>query len=97
MKTLKYLFFTLVILTGISSCSDSLDLAPEDYFGSGNFWQNEAQVNNFMVGIHKQMRDNQFMFVRLKIKTSGKEDLSVFFLIAFLLGFLFDGIYLFRK
>lgn len=32
-----------------------------------------------------------------KIKTSGKEDLSVFFLIAFLLGFLFDGIYLFRK
>ncbi|MBP6446688.1 MAG: RagB/SusD family nutrient uptake outer membrane protein [Saprospiraceae bacterium] len=65
MKTLKYLFFTLVILTGISSCSDSLDLAPEDYFGSGNFWQNEAQVNNFMVGIHKQMRDNQFMFVRL--------------------------------
>ena len=32
-----------------------------------------------------------------KIKTSGKEDLSVFFLIAFLVGFLFDGLYLFRK
>lgn len=65
MKNLKYLVLTFAIFLGISSCSDSLDLAPEDYFGSGNFWQNEAQVNNFMVGIHKQMRDNQFMFVRL--------------------------------
>jgi hypothetical protein len=65
MKTLKYYIYTLVILAGISSCSDSLDLVPEDYFGNESFWQNEAQVNNFMVGIHKQMRDNQFMFVRL--------------------------------
>ena len=32
-----------------------------------------------------------------KIKTSGKEDLSVFFLLAFLVGFLLDGLYLFRK
>ena len=65
MKNLKYYILTFAIFFGVSSCSDTLDLAPEDYFGSGNFWQNEAQVSNFMVGIHKQLRDNQFMFVRL--------------------------------
>jgi hypothetical protein len=32
-----------------------------------------------------------------KIKTSGKIDLSVYFLIAFLIGFLLDSFLLFRK
>jgi hypothetical protein len=32
-----------------------------------------------------------------KIKTSGKEDLSIYFLTAFLLGFFLDGLYLFRR
>lgn len=52
-------------MLSFSSCENTLNLAPEDYFGSGNFWQNESQVNNFMIGIHKQFRDNQFMFMRL--------------------------------
>ncbi len=47
------------------ACQKPLELAPIDYFGDSNFWQNESQVNNFMVGLHKQFRDNQFMFVRL--------------------------------
>lgn len=48
-----------------ASCRDTLELAPDDYFGNNNFWQNEAQVSNFMVGLHKQFRDNQFQFLRL--------------------------------
>ncbi len=66
MKKLKYIFGAAVIflLTSVS-CQETLDLSPIDYFGDGNYWQNEAQVSNFMVGIHKQLRDNQFMFVRL--------------------------------
>lgn len=60
---------TLAIVA--TSCTKTLDLAPEDYFGDGNFWQNESQVNNFMVGIHKQFRDNQFMFLRLGEMRSG--------------------------
>ncbi|WP_316757025.1 RagB/SusD family nutrient uptake outer membrane protein [Pedobacter aquatilis] len=65
MNKLKYiaLVFTLIIST--MSCKKALDLTPEDYFGDGNFWQNEAQVNNFMAGIHNQFRNNQFQFERL--------------------------------
>lgn len=65
MKKLKYLILLAIIVTGAVSCKETLDLAPEDYFGNSNFWQNEAQVTNFMLGIHKQFRDNQFQFYRL--------------------------------
>lgn len=65
MKKIKiYLCWALLSVLA-SSCQNALDLAPQDYFGSGNFWQNEAQVSNFMVGLHKQFRDNQFQFLRL--------------------------------
>ncbi|MEI6586016.1 MAG: RagB/SusD family nutrient uptake outer membrane protein [Sediminibacterium sp.] len=64
---IKYKKILLVVMIAIAStsCKKTLELAPEDYFGDGNFWQNESQVTNFMVGIHKQFRDNQFNFVRL--------------------------------
>jgi hypothetical protein len=65
MNKLKYLLFVAIILLVTSSCHKTLELAPEDYFGDNNFWQNESQVTNFMVGLHKQFRDNQFQFVRL--------------------------------
>ncbi|MBL7970104.1 MAG: RagB/SusD family nutrient uptake outer membrane protein, partial [Prolixibacteraceae bacterium] len=71
MKNIKYLILAVIISLTVTSCQDKLDLAPEDYFGDGNFWQNESQVSNFMVGIHKQLRDNQFMFVRLGEMRSG--------------------------
>lgn len=65
MKKIKYLLMATVFAIIAFSCQKPLELAPEDYFGDGNFWQNESQVTNFMVGIHKQLRDNQFMFLRL--------------------------------
>jgi starch-binding outer membrane protein, SusD/RagB family len=72
MKKLKYsVLVAIIILLATISCQKSLELAPEDYFGDGNYWQNDAQVTNFMVGIHKQLRDNQFMFVRLGEMRSG--------------------------
>lgn len=49
----------------MSACDRHLDLAPEDYFADGNYWQNETQVDNFMVGIHSDLRNHQFMFYRL--------------------------------
>lgn len=61
----RYLCWMLIMAIFATSCHKSLELAPEDYFGDGNFWQNESQVSNFMVGLHKQLRDNQFMFYRL--------------------------------
>ncbi|MDP2114315.1 MAG: RagB/SusD family nutrient uptake outer membrane protein, partial [Bacteroidota bacterium] len=71
MKNIKYLILAVIISLTATSCQDTLDLAPIDYFGDGNFWQNESQVTNFMVGIHKQLRDNHFMFVRLGEMRSG--------------------------
>ncbi|MGK2860883.1 MAG: RagB/SusD family nutrient uptake outer membrane protein, partial [Chitinophagaceae bacterium] len=65
MNKLKYIFSVAMIAFIVTSCHKTLELVPEDYYGDGNFWKNEAQVTNFMVGLHKQFRDNQFMFLRL--------------------------------
>lgn len=62
MKKIFLKLGVLVALIGgvsLSSCN-SLDLAPEDYFGSGNYWQNEPQVNSYMIGIHSKFRDRMF-------------------------------------
>lgn len=40
-----------------NSCN-MLDLAPEDYYGEGNFWNNEAQVEGFVTGLHVRYRSN---------------------------------------
>ncbi|TDE14691.1 RagB/SusD family nutrient uptake outer membrane protein [Dyadobacter psychrotolerans] len=65
MKKIKYFIYLAALSMLTFSCQNALELAPQDYFGDGNFWQNEAQVSNFMVGLHKQFRDNQFQFLRL--------------------------------
>lgn len=65
MKKFNYILFIAILAIAFGSCRKTLELAPEDYYGDGNFWQNESQVSNFMVGLHKQFRDNQFMFMRL--------------------------------
>ena len=54
------------------SC-DSLNLAPEDYFGSGNFWKNEAQVNGALIGLHGNLRDSYFMFYHLGEMRGGTQ------------------------
>jgi starch-binding outer membrane protein, SusD/RagB family len=65
MNKIKYLILVAFIAIGTVSCKKTLELAPEDYFGSNSFWQSESQVTNFMAGIHKQFRDYQFQFFRL--------------------------------
>src|SRR5690606_21167267 len=55
MKILKYIVLAAGLSFGLTSCN-SLDLAPEDYYGSESFWTNEAQVNGFVLGMHSQMR-----------------------------------------
>lgn len=65
MKKLKYILYLAITASTVISCHKTLELAPEDYYGDGNFWKTESQVTNFMVGIHNQFRNNQFMFYRL--------------------------------
>jgi starch-binding outer membrane protein, SusD/RagB family len=55
MKRTIYIIYILALTMALVSC-DSLDLAPEDYYGSNNFWNNEAQVKAFVLGQHSQLR-----------------------------------------
>ena len=61
MKKIIYIISLFVSSVLYTSC-DALDLAPEDYFGSGNYWNNKAQVEGFMNGMHSQLRSNYNMF-----------------------------------
>lgn len=61
MKKIIYII-SLFISTVLYTSCDALDLAPEDYFGSGNYWNNEAQVDGYMTGIHSQLRSYYAMF-----------------------------------
>ena len=47
MKKIIYIISLFVSSVLYTSC-DALDLTPEDYFGSGNYWNNEAQVDGYM-------------------------------------------------
>lgn len=62
MKKNKFITgFFAILLTTLMSCG-SLDLEPLDYYGSENFWKSEAQIDGFVLGLHKQIRDSQSTF-----------------------------------
>lgn len=61
MKKIIYIISLFVSSVLYTSC-DALDLTPEDYFGSGNYWNNEAQVDGYMTGMHSQLRSYYDMF-----------------------------------
>jgi hypothetical protein len=65
MKKIGYIICLAITALSAPSCHKTLELAPEDYFGDGNFWKTESQVNNFMVGLHNQFRNSYFQFIRL--------------------------------
>lgn len=55
MKKLKTLFYAIAFAGVFTSCN-SLELAPEDYYASGNFWKTSAQFEGFMIGLHNSLR-----------------------------------------
>lgn len=57
MKNLKSLIITGLLPVAFTACNDKLDLTPIDYYGSGNYWKTEAQVDGYIDGLHKNMRD----------------------------------------
>lgn len=60
MKKLRNILF-VVVAALLSSCN-ALDLSPEDYYGSGNFWNQPEQVEGYIVGLHADLRNNYTMF-----------------------------------
>lgn len=61
MKKVIYIVSLFIASVLYTSC-DALDLAPEDYYGSGNFWNKAAQVDGYMTGMHSQLRGLYNMF-----------------------------------
>ena len=53
MKKIIYIISLFVSSVLYTSC-DALDLAPEDYFGSGNYSNNKAQEERYMNAMHSQ-------------------------------------------
>jgi len=70
MKKLITIILCLTVFGLINACK-KLELTPEDYFGSGNFWKNTAQVDGAMVGLHAQLRSFQFTLFTLGELRSG--------------------------
>ena len=70
MKKIFIYIIGIISVIGIHSCN-SLNLSPIDYFGSGNYWQNEAQVSSFMIGLHSQLR-NQYQYLFLLGEARGE-------------------------
>lgn len=61
-----YVYLTLIFSAGFIQCKKlSLDLSPEDYFASSNFWKSTEQVNGAMLGLHSRMRGDMGTFFRM--------------------------------
>ncbi len=71
-KIANHIVLWIASIVVFMSC-DSLNLAPEDYFGSGNFWKNEAQVNGALIGLHGDLRGSYFMFYHLGEMRGGTQ------------------------
>ena len=63
---MKKQLYTILLagVMGLSAC-DSLDLSPEDYYGSSNFWNKQSQVEMYMTGLHADLREKYQMPVTL--------------------------------
>lgn len=79
MKNILYIIAIAFITASMSSCKDSLDLPPEDYFGEGNYWETESQIINNMEALHNRFRSHMFTFFRLgEMRGGGLTDEPIF-------------------
>lgn len=58
-KILTYLAVLLLFGIGLTSCKKVLDLSPEDYYASNNFWKTTQQVDGAIIGLHAELRSYQ--------------------------------------
>lgn len=64
MKYIRY-FSLLLACVGLFSSCDVLELYPEDYYGTEDFWKNSAQAEGYMIGLHSNLRDKYQTFYLL--------------------------------
>ncbi|MEA4983781.1 MAG: RagB/SusD family nutrient uptake outer membrane protein [Paludibacter sp.] len=63
MKTLKKTILGLILIL-LPAC-DLLDLKPIDTYSIDNYWDTKDQVSRFFTGLHKRVRDRQFVYMQL--------------------------------
>lgn len=61
MKIMKYILVSCFALLSMTAC-DNLNLAPEDYYASGNYWKTAAQVESAITGLHLNLRGTYTSF-----------------------------------
>lgn len=63
----KQLLYSILLIgmTGLFASCDELDLSPEDWYGTGNFWKQKSQAEMYMTGIHVDLRNKYKMPVTL--------------------------------
>ncbi len=54
----RYIYAFLYVASLLINACDNLDLNPEDFYGAGNFWKEKGQVEAFIIGLHRDMREN---------------------------------------
>lgn len=74
MKTIKKIIIGLLLIQ-LPSC-ELLDLKPVDTYSIDNYWDTKDQVNRFFTGLHKRIRDRQFVFMQLGEFRGGLLDSS---------------------
>lgn len=70
MKKIIIILFAAIMTCSFYACK-KLELSPEDYFGSGNFWNNKSQVDGAILGLHDMVRSRQFGFFTMGELRSG--------------------------
>ena len=53
--TIKLILLVLILFTGSISCTDILDQTNPNALSTENFWQNEQQVQEALVGTYSPM------------------------------------------
>ena len=54
----KHMYILMLVASFLMVACDSLDLNPEDFYGAGNFWKEKGQVESFIIGLHRDVREN---------------------------------------
>lgn len=52
MKKYSAIILTIIVLSGITGCSDYLDVKPESSITSSSFWNSEGDCKTYLVGIY---------------------------------------------
>lgn len=54
----KHIYILMLVASFFMVACDNLDLNPEDFYGAGNFWKEKGQVESFIIGLHRDLREN---------------------------------------